>query len=89
MQPEGLIKRGARAIKECKYYSGGHANRKAREATVFEQRYATAAMVQLLEDLADLRVTLTPEGLLWWAREIEQTGGELNEVPSLPRKTRR
>ena len=78
MQPEALIENGANAIRCTKYYTGGSNAKKAqRDPSRFEKRYAAAAMAQLLTDLASLRVRLDPEGLLWWAEEIERAGGEL------------
>lgn len=78
MQPEQLIENGGDAIRLTKYYTGGSNSRRAeRPASRFEKRYATAVIARLLTDLAAMQIHLTPEGMRWWAEEIERAGGDL------------
>lgn len=76
MQPEQLIEKSAQAIRGTKYYSGGNRDWKGLPVTHIEKRYATAAIARVLRELADMRVQLDPQGLRWWALEIEKAGGD-------------
>lgn len=77
MQPEQLIDNGAQAIRSQKYTGGGAraTTRRKMPLTETERRYAAAAQVAILRDLADMQLQLTPEGLRWWALEIEGADG--------------
>lgn len=77
MQPEQLIERGARAVRMAKYNNGGGEDRRNRPPSNVDKRYAAAAMVDLLNSLADMRLRMTPDTLRWWASEIEKAGGDL------------
>lgn len=76
MQPEQLIETSAKAIRSTKYYSGGNRDWRGQPVTRVERRYATAAVASALRSLADMRVRLDPQGLEWWATEIEKAGGD-------------
>lgn len=72
MQPEELIEKGAQAIRSTKYQSGGNQWRRELPVSTVDKRYAATVMITLLRDLADMRIRLDPQGLMWWAMEIEK-----------------
>lgn len=77
MQPEQLIDNGGEAVRRTKYYSGGNREWKRRPATSLDKRYATAAMVQVLHDLASTGTSYGPQELTAIALDIEREGGDL------------
>lgn len=77
MTPEQLIEESAQAIRRTKYYSGGNRSWAGKPVTRIEKRYATAAISQVLLDLADAGVHFGPRQLVALAHAISREGGDL------------
>lgn len=77
MNPGQLIEGSALAIRRTKYYSGGNRSWRGKPVNRTEKRYATAAITQLLHDLAATGARLGPAELTRLALNIEREGGDL------------